>query len=144
MLFTPFNFTFSLQRVAVYELEPVEPADDAASAPTLEKREDAAAQAQQQPQDTTPPATHLVFKGYEWASVANCGLFPRPSFEDLYTSGSEVANEQVDSSESERRSRHHEAVRRPKPAVAAPEQANAADGSCSAPALSDPLKSRQP
>jgi len=85
----------------------------------------------------------LVFKGYEWASVANCALFPRPSIEDCYAGGSDVANEQLDRLESERRARQHEVARRAKPAVAVPDPANAADGSCSTPAPIDPLKSPQ-
>jgi hypothetical protein len=143
MLFTPFNFSFSLQRVAVFEWEPVQPAEDAAAARPPAACEDAASQPHEQPLDTTPPAMQLVFKGYEWASVANCGLFPRPSFEDCFVGGPEHASDQADSTESERRARQHEGVRRTRPAGAAPDQPNGADGSISTPAQFDPLKSRQ-
>lgn len=143
MLFTPFNFTFSLERVAIYEWEPVTPADVPTPAPNPATCVDPESRAQQEPQSLQLPAMHLVFKGYEWASVANCGLFPRPSFEDCYSVASEVANQPVDNSENERRARPHDAARHVKPAVAAPEQVNAADEPCDTPAPCDPLKLRQ-
>jgi hypothetical protein len=140
MLFSPFNFTFSLERVAVYEWEPVPPADTPPPpVPTAASCDDLEAQKQPQLQDLLLPAMHLVFKGYEWASVANCGLFPRPSFEDCYSGGADVTNEQADGSDDERHARRNEGAHRLKPAVTAPDRANPADSSCS----TDALKPRQ-
>ena len=144
MLFTPFNFTLSLERVAVYEWEPVQPVDDPPPVPTLAACDDATSQVHQQPEEKKPPEMQLVLKGYEWASIANCALFPRPSFQDCFTGGSEAASETVDESkESERRARQHEGVRRARPAGAAPDQPSGADAFNSTQAQFDPLKSRQ-
>jgi len=140
MLFTPFNFVFSLQRVAVYDWEPAQPADDAVPPPAAAC--DDAAPPPGNPQNPSQPPLKLVFKGYEWASVANCSLFPRPSLEDCYTAVPDAAATDADSAEKERRGRQSESTRRPKPA-AGPEQLNPPDASGPAGAPFDPLKSRQ-
>jgi len=93
MLLAPMNFVCSVQLVPVFEWEPVERTDAAAtSTPTPSE----GCGSPPQPEPDTPRDMRLVFKGYEWRPAMDCVHFPRPSWESCYAGGSDEANEHPD------------------------------------------------
>lgn len=147
MLFAPFNFVFSLERVAVFEWEPIQLTQPDSKPPAPTTGPDCAPEADQDSEHPGRSGMQLVFKGYEWGPVAAVPGFPPPSWEDLYTAsstGTELEDDPGTSKERRQRDRQDEAARRLKSAGVAQDATNLPDDSFIGPRIADLIKPRQP
>ena len=115
MFLTPLNYSFPLQLVPIFEWEPVQPADGAAT-PAPPPAPCEGTDASMAPADTpsSPPDLRLVFKGYEWRAVAERAVFYREDWESVFRGEADAKEEERDPSAHHSEPAHHQRRRGPR------------------------------